>query len=200
MGEILYTGLVAEEKMARIVAACRFVPEAFFLAELFPLSPVNTQSEREGLLKFTCFNRTLRCTDYTSGRIFQADRELRWEKQRELVRVVYLGTDENEGELAEYQLEKKETLQGLKKKSEPTCYYLFGERLRDHDLQKLGTAAQKGDFAVVRIPRTLRYPVEIDEKRYAHLLVCEYLEEATNRVVLFRFQGVKSWGKPDESI
>jgi hypothetical protein len=196
MAEILYTGLVVAEKVQKIVASCRFTPEAFFLAELFPTHFVGTPQAREQLLQCTFFNTQLRCADYTSGRVFQKDRELRWEKQGEQVRVVYLGAAETEAELVEYQLQRKDdTLNALKPKSEPTYYYLFGERLRDKDLQKLGKAAQPGDFAVMRIPRTLRYPVRVNDDRYARLAVCEYLEVETNRVVLFRFQGLESWGK-----
>jgi hypothetical protein len=176
------------------------MPEAFFLAELFPTHLVKTQQERENLLQFTFFNQKLCCTDYTTGRIFQQDRELRWERQDELMRVVYLGESENEAQFTEYHLKPKEILHALRKRSEPTYYYLFGERLRESDLQKLGKAAQKGDFAVVRIPRMLRYPVKVNDDRYARLAVCEYLEDVTHRVVLFRFQGVESWRKPDESV
>jgi hypothetical protein len=200
MAEILYTGLVPAADMERIVEVCQFTPEACFLAELIPIWQVKTQREREDLLQFTFFKRTLRCTDYTSGRIFQHDRELRWERQGERMRVIYLGSAENEAQLAACQLQKKETLHGLTKKAEPTYYALFGERLRDNDLLKLGKAAQKGDFAVVRIPRMLRYPVKVNDDRYARLLVCEYVETGTQRVVLFRFQGVESWRMSDESV
>ncbi len=192
MAEVLYSGLVAPADVSQMVASCRFTSEALFMAELLPTHFVGKPQEREQLLCFTFFNTTLRCTDYTSGRIFQADRELRWEKQGEQTRFVYLGQADNASELARYQLKKAETFGELTRKLEPTYYYLFGERLQDRDLAKLGKAAQKGDFAVVRIPRTLRYPVKVNSDRYARLAVCEYLEEANGRVVLYRFQGIEA--------
>jgi hypothetical protein len=194
MAEVLYTGRVPLERLEQIASACHFAPEAIFLAESLPVSSVNTQREREALLQFIHYNQQLRCSDYDSGRIFQHDRELRWEREKSQARVVYLGEIESEAELAEYQLEKMNLLDRYSKESEPTYYSLFGERLKDKDLRKLNTVAQKGDFAVLRIPRTLRYPVKVNDDQYARLIVCEYVEEATGQVALFRFQGVESWG------
>ena len=60
----------------------------------------------------------------------------------------------------ENKLHQREVLSTLTKTDEPTYYYLFGERLKAEDLKKFDKVAQKGDFAVVRIPRILRYPVK----------------------------------------
>src|SRR6266852_2937085 len=188
MAEILYTGLVAAEEVQQVVAHCHFTQDALFLAEQIATHFITKPQERLDLLRFTYFKSSPSCIEYTSGRIFQEDRELRWEKQEDKWRVVYLGQAENDAELQEYKLRKNEEFSSLTKRTELKYYYLFGERLRPDDLKKLGKVAQPGDFAVVRIPRILRYPVRQNNRRYVRLAVCEYLEAATGRVALFRFQ------------
>ncbi|HWS84697.1 MAG TPA: CRISPR-associated protein Csx19 [Ktedonobacteraceae bacterium] len=192
MAEILYTGLVAAEKVQKIVAYCNFTLDALFLAEQIPTHFITNPQERLDLLRFTYFKSSPSCIEYTSGRIFQEDRELRWEKQEDKWRVVYLGEAENGTELQEYKLKENQKFASLTKGTEPKYYYLFGERLRPDDLKKLGKVAQPGDFAVVRIPRILRYPVCQDNHRYVRLAVCEYLEAVTGRVALFRFQRLET--------
>jgi hypothetical protein len=196
MTEILYTGPVSLDKMPRIVAACHFEPNALFLAEHIPTHPIITQKERRDLLRFTYVKEGTPCTEYSSGRIFQEDRELRWERQREILRVVYLGPTDTDAEavFVEYGMVKKQKeLDALKKSVELTHYSLFGERLKSDDLPYFGKTAQPGDFAVLRIPRVLRYPVPLDGKPSARLQVCEYLNEVTGSVDLFRFQAVETW-------
>lgn len=143
------------------------------------------------------------CESYASGRIFQEDRELRWEKQRDVLRVVYLGPAESTIALAlhEYRLkDRQKELDKLTKSTEPTWYSLFGERLKSEDLPYFGKTARPGDFAVVRIPRILRYPVPQDDKPSARLLVCEYRNKATDSVELFRFQAVKTWNDKKHGV
>jgi hypothetical protein len=190
MTEIVYTGLVTAEKMKQVIAHCHFTQDAVFMAEQLPTHLINKE-ERLALLQFIHFKSDLSCAEYTTGRIFQEDRELRWEKQGEKLRVVYVGAAENEAELRDDRLHPNTVLSTLKKKS--TYYYLFGERLRKNDLDKMGKSVQEGDFAVVRIPRILRYPVFNNNERYARLIVCEYREPETDRVALFRFQNVEAW-------
>lgn len=196
MSEILYTGLPSIDKMLQIVAACHFDPDALFLGELLPTHPIVTRKERHDLLLFTYAKDEIPYTKYTSGRIFQQDRELRWEKQQDQIRVIYLGPAENNitGILEEYGLKsKQETLDALTRSTEETWYSLFGERIKSVDLPYFGKSAQPGDFAVVRIPRVLRYPVCQNDEPSARLLVCEYHNKETDSVDLFRFQAVEAW-------
>jgi hypothetical protein len=72
-------------------------------------------------------------------------------------------------------------------------YSLFGERIKSEDLPYFGKSVHLGDFAVVRIPRVLRYPVLPNDKPSARLLVCEYRNKETDSVDLFRFQAVEAW-------
>jgi hypothetical protein len=193
MAECLYAGPVTANEMPRIVAACHFTRDALFLAEHIPQQTIASTQEGRDLLRFTVFEEELAhaCAAFVSGRIFQEDRELRWEKQGERLQVVYLGPVHEESPFADT-LQPGTALATLKKRAEPTYYYLFGERLEPDDLKKLGKIAQPGDFAVVRIPRILRYPVAQNNLKYARLAVCEYLDATTNRVALFRFQRLEA--------
>jgi len=195
MGEVLYTGLISTDKIRQIVTHCQFGQDALFLAEQLPTHVITRAEERQNLLRFTYFKSSPPCSEYTSGRIFQEDRELRWEMQGERMRVVYVGQADEGTDLQEYRLQKSTEFDLLIKSAEPKYYYLFGERLRPGDLTKLGKVAQPGDFAVVRIPRILRYPTEPNNQRYVRLVVREYLEAETNRVALFRFQRLETMGE-----
>jgi hypothetical protein len=198
MLEMLYTGLVTAEELQQVVDHCHFTRDALFLAEQLPSHVITGLQERQNLLRFAYFEGGAACSEYTSGRIFQEDRELRWEKQTGKhagkIRVVYLGQADNETELQEDRLSKKKEFDTFIR-SELKYYYLFGERLRASDLKKLGKVALPGDFAVVRIPRILRYPVPQNSQRYVRLAVCEYLDAATGRIALFRFQGLETLGE-----
>jgi hypothetical protein len=79
-------------------------------------------------------------------------------------------------------------------------YYLFGKRLSQSDVEKIG--AKSGDFAEARIPRLLRYPAanwsgkyekdkDPQKMSYMQLLVLEYIDK-TGCVVLSRFQCLKA--------
>ncbi|MBV9391019.1 MAG: hypothetical protein JOY96_03910, partial [Verrucomicrobia bacterium] len=69
-------------------------------------------------------------------------------------------------------------------------------------LSYFGNTAQPGDFAVVRIPRVLHYPLPLNDEPAARLLVYEYRNELTGNVDLFRFQKVETWNdkKRGESL
>ena len=194
MEEILYTGLIAsdKDKMLQVVDHCHFTEDALFLAEQLPTTIISSQKQRLNLLRFTSIQDSPPCIEYATGRIFQDDRELRWEKQGNEIHIVYLGPAESGVDLQEDKIRENPELETLIKQPEPGYYYLFGERLRPKDLEKLNKVAQAGDFAVLRIPRILRYPVAQNEKRYVRLVVCDYLDKATGHVALFRFQRLET--------
>ncbi len=191
MVEILYTGKITFDKFSQLIVACHFPPEALVLTERLPEQVVRAE-ERLALLQFTYFSTNISIVGYTSGRIFQRDAELRWEKQEEKIHAVYIGPQEHSAILRDADLQEQHELATLKKRDKPAYYYLFGERLRQDDLNKIGPSAKPGDFAEVRIPRLLRYPVKLDQKRYIRLAVCEYIDERTGQVALFRFQGLET--------
>lgn len=198
MAERLYTGPATADEMPRLVAACRFGQEALWLAEQIPQEMISDLQKGRDLLCFRHFEEKLaqKCANFSSGRIFQDDRELRWERQGERLHVVYLGPAGDESRFADT-LQPCEALATLR--SGTAYYYLFGELLGPKDLEKLSRVAQAGDFAVVRIPRILRYPLsqeELEGAKYARLAVCEYVEAETSRVILFRFQRLEAVREP----
>lgn len=202
MTEILYAGPVDIKKIRPLIADCDFASDALFLAEQLPVRASISPKERRDLLRFTYFNRDLPFAAYSSGRVFQQDAELRWQRQNAQMWVVYLGPQEHAPVLLEYGLQEKDELEKLKKtglEERDAYYYLFGERLRPDDLEKIGPQAKPGDFAEVRIPHLLRYPVPHDGKRYVRLGVREYADAATGQVRLFRFQSVETFPGPEDN-
>ncbi len=203
MAEILYTGSIKVDELPSLAAACRFSSHALLLAEHMPDRVISHPEERKALLQIIRFPTDITFARYTSGRIFQEDAELRWEKQADKMHVVYLGPQEYRSVLRDYKLQesqtqKRPTLDTLKRRGEPTYHYLFGKRLKMDDLDKIGPRAQVGDFAQVRIPHFLRYPVPSDGKPYVCLKVREYIDEETGQVALFRFQGLETMEEPGE--
>ncbi len=191
MEEALYTGQVTVNDFPQLIGDCAFSPDAYVLAERLPEQVITRKSEQQDLLRFTHFKQDTLFANYTSGRIFDEHAELRWEKQGDTMLVVYLGTKVRAQVLLKYKLQENKELDKLKPAGEKK-YFLFGERLSPQDLEKIGAAARPGDFAEVRIPRILRYPVPQNKQRYVCLVVREYLDEE-NRVALFRFHDLKQW-------
>lgn len=138
--------------------------------------------DRQDLLYFANFTRSFAYNDYTSGRIFHADGELRWEKHGSGFQVVYTGHVQYSPELKGTTSLTLDTYPAKTKH-----YYLFGKRLDNDLLKHIGASAQMGDFAEVRIPRLLRYPAPQDTSERVQLIVNEYRDPATGINVAFRF-------------
>lgn len=189
MEEMLYAGEMTVRDFHGLVADCGFPSTAFVLIERLPKQVITSAKKRHNLLRFTHFDLSIPFTDYTSGRIFDEQAELRWERQGSSMQVVYLGSKWREQVLLNYSLQESHELDRLRPPYEKMIF-LFGERIAIEDLEKMGGTARPGDFADVRIPRLLHYPVPQDEQRYVRLVVREYCDEQ-NRVVLFRFQDLK---------
>src|SRR6266700_5500384 len=208
--EILYSGPLTDEDFLKLIATCHKVnmfSDALTLIERFPAQVIKTK-DRQDLLLFEQFTPGRNFAEFTYGRIFTDQLELRWERRGQKMHVVYLGRSEYASVLKDYRLEDSAKVipDNLKiipdnLKQSQRFYYLFGERLSPEDRERIGWA-QPGDFAEVRIPRLLRYPPanwkeqgkerepEREQKKpYMQLPVCEYLDKAGN-VMLFRFQSL----------
>jgi hypothetical protein len=204
--EVLYTGQLTETDFLALLKACHaadMFAEALVFAEQFPKRVVK-KKERQDLLFFRNVISHIPWNNdnitpwhtYLSGRIFTEQWELRWARQQQEIRVIYLGLSEYGGMLRDYHLkDKSDALIELTKKPKSNEYYLFGERLRPDDVNAI-IWAEPGDFAEARIPRLLRYPVancrgqnadEAAKMPYVQLQVCEYTNEMGS-VVLSRFQ------------
>lgn len=156
----------------------------FMLVEMQPQHVIEPR-ERQNLLRFALFEHSFAFAGYTSGRVFHQHGELRWERQQGTFQVVYTGQEAYKPDLeitAHMLLD--DCQQDFRR------YLLFGKRLADKELNRIGPAAQAGDFAEVRIPRLLLYPAPQDAQR-VRMVVCEYREPASGQRIAFRFTDLK---------
>ena len=190
-GETVYAGPVKD--IAEFIQACSFLSDStgsHILLEMLPQRIVG-KDDRQNLLFFAEYPCKLPhlISDYTAGRIFHEEFELRWEKFDSGTQVVYIGKQRALPRLTDDIDILTENTSLLKDCAKITSsYYLFGKRLNDTARKNIGPPAQKGDFAEVRIPRLLRYPVKEQDKEYVKLSIYEYRHKATNERILFRFR------------
>jgi hypothetical protein len=201
--EMLCSGSVSDLHL--LIAAYQFPPDALFLGEIQPQHVIQPH-QRQDLLRFAHFDTHIEFAAYTSGRIFHADFELRWQRasaKTETFRVVYLGAERSTPGLQcdRYLLECKEHAENEHKKENEkyACfrlkknhYYLFGTRLD-------GAVARKADehdrvvvFAEARIPHPLYYPGLSSPAERVQLEVREYCNRENGQVMWFRFAGLKA--------
>jgi len=194
--EILYTGSVQD--IAVLVAAFKFPSQAFVLVENMPQRLVK---ERQNLLRLTRLNAIhslAELKNFTSGRVFDRDFELRWERVSGKTQVVFLGTKEVYQDVLRAVPELKQdeaAIQNLD--SQPRHYYLFGLLLDADDCEHMGIQALEGEeyYAEVRIPRLLRYPDikpgSSQKAQRVQLAVKEYADRSTGQIKLLRFSGLR---------
>lgn len=193
--DILYTGQT--HSLPELINQCGFSSEAFLLVEKLPQQVVLDDEERQDLLYFAHLNDLqqediARYTSYTSGRIFDQERELRWEHDTRdgKTNVVYFGKP---CILSELTKDEKE-LARLKPAGNKKYYYLFGQILSNSDLEQMGIEVKPkmAAYAEVRIPRLLLYPkLGTKPPQRLRLEVYEYVDQETGRVKLFRFRDLK---------
>jgi len=178
------------ENIDTLIAECKFPQDAYVLVEMLPQHLVDKQ-ERQSLLCFARLSDGVDLARYTTGRVFDQQAELRWEKIDEgKYRVVYLGAKRELQGLKKNEKDQQE-LDNLERAKESKNYYLFGEYLNATKLTNMGIQPEEGYYAEVRIPRLLHYPAPAGAPR-VQLKVLEYLDRDTNEVKLFRFQGLKA--------
>jgi hypothetical protein len=199
MKEIAWADLITVDALTRTISACRFSPESVFLGEENPKHYLTTKQRQDALVckRYDEQKPSIYYAAYTSGRIFSEEAELRWEQNDALMQVVYIGVALDLPELRpveDLSLDKYQTKK----------YFLFGERLSAEQLQRIGDPAQEGDFAELRIPRLLHYPVQFVGNR-VQVIVREYVQDAISQsdqvfengrtaigaVKLFRFQSLE---------
>ncbi len=197
--ELLLAGSVPHKDFSAFIKAYKIPDDAItlMLLEKQPRDVVKPKA-RQGLLLFERFNPKADFapyTSYTSGRIFHTQGELRWERQQADMQVVYTGDREYKPELND----SEEMALGAYD-SVTRSYFLFGKRLDEKQLQRIGPAAQLGDFAEVRIPRLLRYPPleELKDAERFQLAVCEYIDRATGANITYRFKNLVPFQKSQE--
>jgi hypothetical protein len=201
-GQLLLAGTIQGEDFAAVLQAYR-IPDsippdapALMLLEAKPRRVIE-QDARQNLLHFAFFDPTFDFTPYTSGRIFHALGELRWERQHPSVQIVYTGHKEYKPELQDA---RETALDAYIPKDR--AYFLFGKRLNKQERDLLiGPAAQPGDFAEVRIPRLLRYPQlpTLTDAERVQLVMCEYTDPTTALNGAYRFKKLVRFQKQSET-
>lgn len=193
------------EDVSALIAGCQFPTGTLVLLESLPQVLVD-EPARQNLLYFdfasfdnTPFDKTVDLASYTSGRIFHEDFELRWEQNAGRMQVIYLAKKSGP-EIPTLQPVDKEVLDLDQVEARERFYFLFGERLRPEQLERIGKPpARDGDFAVLRIPRLLRYPAPPKAER-VQLVVQELIHKDTGQLVLFRFKKLVSEEEKKEQL
>lgn len=202
IGEILVAGTILEEHFVsfiqvynkKVVPSTSLDAPTLMLLEEQPRRVIE-QNARQALLHFAPFDPNFDFTHYTSGRFFHPQGELRWERQHPEVQIVYTGHKEYRPELPDA---RETPLDAYISKDRE--YILFGKRLDKDELDRIGPAAQFGDFAEVRIPRLLRYPQlpTLADAERVQLVMCEYVDSATADNVAYRFKNLIPFPKQSE--
>lgn len=178
------------ENITTLIAECKFPQDAYVLVEMLPQHIIDKQ-DRQSLLCFARLSDGVDLARYTSGRVFDKDAELRWEKIDESkYHVDYLGRKREIQGLQKNEMDQQE-LDNLERAKETNNYYLFGELLNAEKLANMGIQPEEGYYAEVRIPRLLHYPAPAGARR-VQLKVLEYLDRDTYEVKLFRFLDLKA--------
>jgi hypothetical protein len=199
-GELLLAGTLPGEDFTAILQAYSISlgtssdSRALMLLEEQPHRVIQ-QDARQDLLHFSFFDLRFDFTPYTSGRIFHATGELRWERQHSGVQIVYTGRKEHKPKLQDATEIKLDACI-----PKDRAYFLFGKRLDQQQLDRIGPAAQAGDFAEVRIPRLLRYPQlpALATAERVQLVICEYIDPETALNFAYRFKNLVPFQKQSE--
>lgn len=202
-GELLLAGTIAEAAFAAFIQTYNddtlsgIPPETptLMLLEAQPHGVIEREAQQD-LLRFSAFDPACDFTLYTAGRIFHALGELRWERQHSDVQIVYTGHKHYKPHLHDAQETGLDSCIPQERK-----YFLFGKRLDQQQLDRIGPAAQQGDFAEVRIPRLLRYPQlpSLANAGRVQLAICEYVDPATAINVAYRVKGLVRFPKQSET-
>ncbi len=181
--EMLRSGGV--ENISTLIMDREFPEKTLVLLEQLP-ERVISPSDRQNLLCCVDFDSKLDFAHATSGRIFHPDFEIRWEKNNGKTEAVYLGKDDPKmlSLISDHSSLLTQCRERRKK------YYLFGERLSPAQVQRIGPPANDGDFAVLRIPRLLRYKPAPAGAQQVQLVVREYVHRQTGQLLIFRFEGL----------
>lgn len=194
--ELLLGGHLQHNDVATLIKAFKIPHDAvtLMLLEMQPRSVVKPE-QRQDLLLFSEFKSEADFAAYTSGRIFHIHGELRWERQEAHIHVVYTGDSAYTPALNDSEEMVLDAYNAVTR-----SYFLFGKRLDEGQLKRIGPAALSGDFAEVRIPRLLRYPAlpALAGAQRIQLAVCEYIDPITGVNIAYRFKELVPFQKSQE--
>lgn len=197
--DLLFAGTVTIEAFPGLIQIWNVPAGAFVMLEAQPQRRIRPE-DRQDLLRFELFRADLNLVQYNAGRIFHEGGEIRWERLTPAaVQIVYTGDEAYRPKLAESQQRRlgAEDCERIVRR-----YFLFGKRLDDTQLQRIGPVAQAGDFAEVRIPRLLRYPrlPALANAERVQLALYEYHDRATGSTIAYRFFDLVPFRERKEDI
>ncbi|HAG08197.1 MAG TPA: hypothetical protein DCK87_01330 [Desulfotomaculum sp.] len=152
--------------------------KCYMILERVPKSWLD--KDQKGII-FQKFNYDFLFSTFEKGRIFDYDRELRWEiTESGEFWVVYAGKDIILPELNSIPTEYLET--------STSTYLLWGKKVTSEILKQL-ERNEKNLFIELQIPRILQYPVESEtnKKTRVELKAFEYIDKETGQVIFSRF-------------
>lgn len=178
-----------------VVAMLPHHGEALMILERVPTTWLDEDERKEGLC-FQQFDGDVDFNMWERGRIFCPTFELRWDRVDGAFQVVYVGEG---ADLPGLQPASEVNLSVLS--VEERAYYLWGERVDDDDLPRIGQPNGTDVFVELQVPRLLRYPVS-EQTRRVKLRVREYKEPATGQLVCHRFHSLEkeNQGESHESL
>ncbi len=167
MPEQIYNGVLDENKLQELqdILFPTEEIECFAVLEMVPYGYMEEHTRLEGL-QFINYFPTLKTWEWSRGRIFSPDGELRWEVQQDGCHVYYAGSSKDVSSYLEHLSEQFEV-------SEPQGFYLWGELLSKDDLKMMGLAGLEAQYLETKIPRLFNYPITSAAKKRCILnMVC----------------------------
>lgn len=205
MPDILYTNTLSEPELLQLIHACDFPQEAFFLGEQLPDHIVDNR-ERENLLLFTWYASNLPFSSYTTGCIFHAEEELRWERSEDTFQIVYLGSKQykhmSKAHPSPIEREFIALINDGKLEKSSKQYILFGKFLAQ-DPKTIATPENHQTYAEVRIPRLLHYPLPRSQRKpnieRVQIAVTEYTDKDSGQIFTYRFCALQQYDQTEQA-
>lgn len=185
MNENLYRGDL-EKHVLQDLLKLLFTPErgrAYALLEVVPSHFMEEKQLARGL-QLICFHEGLDPGEWTEGKIFNIEGELRWQKGDNTFHVIYAGSSPHAASFLE-----SETLDW--ESSFLEGYYLWGERLSLENKSKMGLDPEKGLFLELQIPCAFAYPVEPEGLKRCKVNIVRYNDRASGIPQYFRMHSLQ---------
>ncbi len=142
-------------KVTDLVSVVVWVSPAWMYLERVPQDYLEPKAQLSAI-HFATLDVTTNFNSWERGRIFDANRELRWERIGGDFHVVYCGIAPP-ASMTELDLENSTVRE--------THYYLWGQQVRADDRERVGLLPDQSAFIELRIPHVLHYPLPPSARR-----------------------------------
>ena len=157
--------------------------ECFAVLEKVPKFYFDKQERQDGIQLVT-YNKSIDVGNWTRGRVFNNEGELRWELDNNNYMVVYAGNAKEAAErMNKYE---QELIPG-----QPHAYHLWGDLLEEGDRQKLGLESGSAFYLESIIPRIFLYPLAAEQKKRLVIRLVSYEDARTAMPQYFRFHSIE---------